>query len=234
MDKTQITLALLQILISGITGLTAAGIGAFVGIRKLRTEMDTLKIQNQQIKREFHELEQAPARDLQIRLIGDDQPLNESYAANLAAEHLPDSNYDNVTIIKLSNAGHHTLTNITASIGANRPVGWVKGQRPIDRAVDNPDSDLDLGPGNEVILYFDFPDSYEQREKFLAAFTDHHQYRWKKYYSQRIEHETPKTTSQTNHWTSTAWTSTLIAVALILTALTTWGGYQLITWITAT
>lgn len=234
MDKTQIALALLQILISVFTGLTAAGIGAFVGIRKLRTEMDILKIQNQQIKREFHELEQAPARDLQIQLIDDGQPLNESYAANLVAEHLPNSNYDNVTIIKLSNAGHHTLTNITASIGANRPASWVKGQRPIDRVADNPDSGLDLGPGDEVILYFDFPNSYEQREKFLAAFTDHHQYRWKKYYSQRIEHEPPKAPTQANHWTSTASTITLIAVTLTLTALTTWGGYQLITWITTT
>ena len=234
MDKTQIALALLQMVISLITGVAAGGIGAFVGIRNIRTAMDILKIQNQQIKREFHELEQAPARDLQIQLIGDGQPFNESYAANLVAEHLPNSNYDNVTIIKLSNAGHHTLTNITASIGANRPASWVKGHRPIDRAVDNPNSDLDLGPGDEVILYFDFPDSYEQREKFLAAFTDHHQYRWKKYYSQRIEHETQKAPTQANHWTSTAWTITLIAVMLTLAALTTWGVYQLVTWITTT
>ena len=64
MDKTQIALALLQMVISLITGVAAAGIGAFGGIRKLSTEMDILKIQNQQIKREIQEREQAPARAL--------------------------------------------------------------------------------------------------------------------------------------------------------------------------
>lgn len=231
MDDPQTALALLQLMWATAAGLVGALIGAFAGLRKLRAEVTMLKAQNTKTQRELRDIERTPGRNLRVG-ITDDLPsdIEEAYARQLTHAHLPDHDPSEVLHVTLANNGDTPLLNLTPSIGEHRPDAYVPGKKPIDGTAADLKRTIDLGPEEQATFFFAFPDSYEQRDKFVVAFTDDYGKRWKKWKSGRLELESgteeplQEASRATGRITAVALT---LGTALVLASLI-WGSYDLL------